>query len=165
MNGASVRNFHEVGPLFVSKGSGKVDLTLDPVDFSFFSLALSTIDRVNFRVGQRNGHILKRPTSSARIKRNRHRSAGAERSQKKVVGRRSSIGTAKGYRFVAGKTVGADFNCLGKAGGIATDDDVQRTVGNDFWHGSSNKTTRLYLSQGQKCLGRSGTRSCKPKHQ
>ena len=149
MNGTFIRNFHQLGPLFVRKSPAKVNLALDPVDLSFFGLAVGAIDRVNFRVRQRNGYVLKRPTSSARIQRDRHRSAGAERSQKKVVGRWTGIGPAKSDRFIASKTVRTNLNCLGKAGGIAPDDDVWRTVGNDFWHRSSNKTTRLHLRQGQ----------------
>ena len=72
MNGTSVRNLHKLGPLLVRKRSGKVNLALDPVDFSFFGLALSAVDSVNFRVIEGNGHALEWPASSAGIKRDRH---------------------------------------------------------------------------------------------
>ncbi len=139
MNGTSVRNLHKLGPLLVSKRPGKVNLPLDSVDLSFFGLALSAVDRVNFRVIQGNDHGLERPASSAGVKRDRHRSAGAERSQKKVVGRWSGIGPTESDRFIAGKTVLANFNCLGKAGGISANDDVWRTVRSDFCHGGEQQ--------------------------
>ena len=72
MNRTSIRDFHKLGPLFISKRPGQVNLALDPVDLSFFGLALRTIDRVNFRVMKGNGHTLEWPTSFASIKRDRH---------------------------------------------------------------------------------------------
>jgi hypothetical protein len=72
MNGTSIRNLHKLGPLVVSKRPGKVNLALDSVDLSFFGLAFSAVDRVNFRVIQGNGHVLEWPASSAGIKGDRH---------------------------------------------------------------------------------------------
>ena len=105
MNRTSVRNFHEFGPLFISKSSGKMNFTLDPVDLPLFGFTLRTIDRVNFRMIQGDGHTLEWPASSAGIKRDRHGSAGAEGSQKKVVRRWPGISPAESDRFIAGETV------------------------------------------------------------
>ena len=72
MNGTSVRNLHKLGPLLISKRPSEVNLPLDSVDLTFFDLAFSAVDRVNFRVVQGNGHALEWPSSSAGIKRDRH---------------------------------------------------------------------------------------------
>ena len=72
MNGTSVRNLHKLGPLLISKRPSEVNLPLDSVDLTFFGLAFSAVDRVNFRVVQGNGHALEWPSSSAGIKRDRH---------------------------------------------------------------------------------------------
>ena len=72
MNGTPVRNLHKLGPLLVTKRPGKVNLPLDSVDLTFFGLAFSAVNRVNFRVVQGNGYAFEWPSSSAGIKRDRH---------------------------------------------------------------------------------------------
>ena len=72
MNGTSVRNLHKLTALLVSKRPSEMNLSLDLVDLSLFGLALSAVDRMNFRVRQGNSHTLEWPASSASIKRDRH---------------------------------------------------------------------------------------------
>ncbi len=97
-------------------------------DVSVFSLALGAIDGVNFRVVQRNHYLLQRPTLSSRIERDGHRSARAERGQKKVVRRWPRVCPAESDRLIAFETVRADLNFLSKPSRTAADNHVRGTV-------------------------------------
>src|SRR6266699_760057 len=83
---------------------------------------------------KRNRDILERPGLTARIKRNRHRRAGAERCQEKIVRRRPGTCSAESHRFIACETMCTDFNFLGEPSRAAADDDARRTVRNVRCH-------------------------------
>src|SRR5438309_5568067 len=128
MDRATVGDFHKLGPLFGCERAGELNLPLDPIDFPYLGLAIGAIGRVNFRVVQRNRYILEWPPLSSRIERDRHRRAGAERGEEKIVRRRPHICSAEGDRFIAFETMRTDFNFLGESSRTSADDYMRRTI-------------------------------------
>ena len=114
-----------------------MNLPLDPIDLPNLGLAVGSIGRVNFRVVQRDLYTLEWPPLASRIERDRHRRAGAERGEKKIVRRRPGICSAESDRFIAFETIRADFNLLSKPSRTAADDYMRRTirsVGCHWWN-------------------------------
>src|SRR5207245_225361 len=138
MGRASVGDFHSLGPLFARQGAGKLTLPLDPIDLSYLGFAIGAIGRVNFRVVQRNRYILEWPPLSSRIERDRHRRAGAERGEEKIVRRRPHICSAESDRFIAFETMRTDFNFLGEPSRTAADDYMRRTIRSVGYHWWNN---------------------------
>jgi len=48
MDGIMPGDFDELGALLVGERSGQLNVEVDPIDFSFFSLAILAVDRVDF---------------------------------------------------------------------------------------------------------------------
>src|SRR5580700_12063330 len=92
---------------------------------------------------QRDRDLFQWPTFAPRVERDGHRRAGAERGQKKIVGRRPGIGPAGSDRFVALETVRPDFNFLSKSCSAAADNYMRRIVRSIGGHRSSHSLYSL----------------------
>jgi hypothetical protein len=69
VDGASLRDLHEAGPLLTRQVSGELDVPFDPVDAPLLRLAVRAVSRVDLRVPKTNRDFPERPALSSRVQR------------------------------------------------------------------------------------------------
>jgi hypothetical protein len=82
-----------------------MNVPLNPVEQAFLCLAVGTVGGVYLRVPKPYCHMLERPAFAPRVHRDRHRRAGAEGREQKVVWGRSCVRPACGCRLIGPQTV------------------------------------------------------------
>jgi len=72
MDRAFVCSLQQLGSLFLREQAGKMNVSFDAIEHSFFGFAFRAIDGVNLRMPQLDGDFLERPTFAASIDRHGH---------------------------------------------------------------------------------------------
>ena len=145
MDGALVGDLEEARTLFVIKVSLEGDHAINVVDHPFLCLAFGTIGGVNSPVPQPDRGPGQRQALAIGVKPHRHRRAGTERSQEKIVGARPAVEPARRFRVVGEQPVPAgddfllkqsasclahhDFSGLAVADRLSVGGDVQIALG------------------------------------
>ena len=78
MDGASLGDLDQAGPLLTRQVADELEVPFDPVDPPFPGLALRAVGGVDLRVPKTNRDLLERPALSSRVQRDRHRRSGTE---------------------------------------------------------------------------------------
>jgi hypothetical protein len=81
MDRTSICNLEQPGTLFQRQGSHKLNIALNPINLSFFGLALGTVGCVNLEVTKPYRDLFERPIFPPCIHDDRHRRARAEGCQ------------------------------------------------------------------------------------
>jgi hypothetical protein len=119
MDRTFVGNLQQLGSLLVRQRPAKLNIAFDTIEHSFLGFAFGAIGGVDLRMPQMDCHFLERPRFSASVHRHGHGSTCTQSGEQKIVGRRSCIRAAGGYRFVRMQTVRARMNFLRESGSAA----------------------------------------------
>ena len=111
MDGALVGDLEEARTLFAIKVSLEGDYAINVVDHPFLCFAVGTIGGVNSPMPEPDRGLVQREAFAVGVKPHRHRGAGTERGQEKIVGARPAVEPARRLRLVGEQPVpaGDDF--------------------------------------------------------
>ena len=109
---AFVGDFEKPRALFRGQVAFKRDRALDVVDLALFGFAFGAILGVDFFVAQANLRAQKRNLLEIGIEPHRHRGAGAERREQKIIGARPSVEAAVLDRLVGQQAMFAEDDLL-----------------------------------------------------
>src|SRR5262249_7075394 len=110
-----VGDFHEPLALSRIKIAGERDGALDTVDHALLGLAVRAILGVDLAVAEVDHHPIERQRLALGVETKRHRGAGPETREEKIVGTRAAVETTHVARLVGEEPMRADGNLLLKA--------------------------------------------------
>src|ERR1017187_9693434 len=96
MHGTFICNVKQIRSLLIGQWSRKVNVPFNPIQDSFFRLALGTIDGVYLRMSQIDNDLRERPSFPPGVHPQGNRSTGAQGGEQEIVRRWARVCAALG---------------------------------------------------------------------